>query len=112
MEHRLTRSRLPNDEDMVTPRKKIKTAPIKTECEVTTDTEAEDEPGPHGPRGHPPGPGSGPAADGRGSYRCGRCGALMRGYVGPYQPRVRRRPEDPVPEMKCVSTQVEMDKVS
>ena len=46
---------------------------------------------------------------GRGSYKCGRCGVPKKGHVCPYQPKVKRRPEDPPPEMKCVSTQVEMD---
>lgn len=46
---------------------------------------------------------------GRGSYKCGRCGVPKKGHVCPYQPKVKRRPEDPAPEMKCVSTQVEMD---
>ena len=49
---------------------------------------------------------------GRGSYKCGRCGVPKKGHVCPYQPKVKRRPDDPVPEMKCVSTQVEMDEVS
>jgi hypothetical protein len=35
-----------------------------------------------------------------------------KGHVCPYQPKVKRRPEDQMPEMKCVSTQVEMDEVS
>jgi len=46
---------------------------------------------------------------GRGSYKCGRCGVPKKGHVCPYQPKVKRRPEEPLPEMKCVSTQVEMD---
>jgi hypothetical protein len=49
---------------------------------------------------------------GRGSYKCGRCGVPKKGHVCPYQPKVKRRPEDQMPEMKCVSTQVEMDEVS
>lgn len=49
---------------------------------------------------------------GRGSYKCGRCGVPKKGHVCPYQPKVKRRPDEPVPEMKCVSTQVEMDEVS
>jgi len=68
-----------------------------------------------------PGPHSTPGAlssaltedeKGRGSYKCGRCGVPKKGHVCPYQPKVKRRPEEPVPEMKCVSTQVEMDEVS
>ncbi|KAL3804924.1 hypothetical protein HJC23_006696 [Cyclotella cryptica] len=46
---------------------------------------------------------------GRGSYKCGRCGVPKKGHVCPYQPKVKRRPEEPMPELKCVSTQVEMD---
>lgn len=49
---------------------------------------------------------------GRGMYKCGRCGVPKKGHVCPYQPKVKRGPEEPVPEMKCVSTQVEMDEVS
>jgi hypothetical protein len=49
---------------------------------------------------------------GRGSYKCGRCGVPKKGHVCPYQPKVKRRPEEPMPELKCVSTQVEMDEVS
>ena len=39
-------------------------------------------------------------------------GTPKKGHVCPYQPKVKRRPEDQMPEMKCVSTQVEMDEVS
>ena len=46
---------------------------------------------------------------GRGSYKCGRCGVPKKGHICPYQPKVKRNPNDPAPEMKCVSTQVEMD---
>ena len=48
---------------------------------------------------------------GRGSYKCGRCGVPKKGHICPYQPKVKRRPGDPMPEMKCISTQVEMDEV-
>lgn len=46
---------------------------------------------------------------GRGSYKCGRCGVPKKGHICPYQPKVKRKSDDPAPEMKCVSTQVEMD---
>lgn len=47
--------------------------------------------------------------NGRGSYKCGRCGVPKKGHVCPYHSKVKRRPGEPLPEMKCVSTQVEMD---
>jgi hypothetical protein len=46
---------------------------------------------------------------GRGSYRCGKCGVPKKGHVCPYQPRLKRRPDDPPPEMRNIATQVEMD---
>lgn len=46
---------------------------------------------------------------GRGSYKCGRCGVPKKGHICPYQPKVKRKTDGPAPEMKCVSTQVEMD---
>lgn len=46
---------------------------------------------------------------GRVSYRCGRCGVPKKGHVCPYQPKLKRRPGEPSPEMKNMSTQVEMD---
>ena len=46
---------------------------------------------------------------GRGSYKCGRCGVPKKGHICPYQPKVKRKSDDPPPDMKCVSTQVEMD---
>ena len=46
---------------------------------------------------------------GRGSYKCGRCGVPKKGHICPYQPKAKRKADDPIPEMKCVSTQVEMD---
>jgi len=45
----------------------------------------------------------------RGSYRCGKCGAPKKGHICPYQPKLKRRPDEPPPEMKNASTQVEMD---
>ena len=49
---------------------------------------------------------------GRGSYRCGRCGAPKKGHVCPYQPKLKRRPDEPPPEMRNAALQVEMDEVS
>lgn len=46
---------------------------------------------------------------GRGSYRCGKCGVPKKGHVCPYQPKLKRRPDEPPPEMRNASTQVEMD---
>lgn len=46
---------------------------------------------------------------GRGSYRCGKCGAPKKGHVCPYQPKFKRRPDEPPPVTKNASTQVEMD---
>mmetsp|Transcript_4311 Transcript_4311/g.6725 ORF Transcript_4311/g.6725 Transcript_4311/m.6725 type:complete len:393 (-) Transcript_4311:212-1390(-) len=46
---------------------------------------------------------------GRGSYRCGRCGAPKKGHVCPYQPKLKRRPDEPPPEMRNAAIQVEMD---
>lgn len=45
----------------------------------------------------------------RGSYRCGRCGVPKKGHVCPYQPKLKRRADEPVPEMKNAACQVEMD---
>lgn len=49
---------------------------------------------------------------GRGSYRCGRCGAPKKGHVCPYQPKLKRRPDEPPPEVRNAAVQVEMDEVS
>jgi hypothetical protein len=49
---------------------------------------------------------------GRGSYRCGRCGAPKKGHVCPDQPKLKRRPDEPPPEMRNAALQVEMDEVS
>merc|ERR1719223_468099 len=46
---------------------------------------------------------------GRGSYRCGKCGVPKKGHVCPYQPKLKRRPDEPPPETRNASTQVEMD---
>lgn len=46
---------------------------------------------------------------GRGSYRCGRCGVPKKGHVCPYQPKLKRRPDEPPPVMKNAATQVEID---
>lgn len=45
----------------------------------------------------------------RGSYRCGRCGVPKKGHVCPYQPKLKRRADEPAPEMKNAACQVEMD---
>ncbi len=46
---------------------------------------------------------------GRGSYRCGKCGVPKKGHVCPYQPKLKRRADEPPPEMRSAATQVEMD---
>jgi len=45
----------------------------------------------------------------RGSYRCGKCGVPKKGHICPYQPKFKRRPDEPLPETRNASTQVEMD---
>ena len=49
---------------------------------------------------------------GRGSYKCGRCGVPKKGHVCPYQPKLKRRPDEPMPETRNAAIQVEMDEVS
>ena len=39
-----------------------------------------------------------------------QCGAPKKGHVCPYQPKFKRRPDEPLPKTKNASTQVEMDK--
>ncbi|GKZ01107.1 hypothetical protein MPSEU_001062200 [Mayamaea pseudoterrestris] len=46
---------------------------------------------------------------GRGSYKCGRCGVPKKGHVCPYQPKLKRRPDEPTPETRNAAIQVEMD---
>jgi len=46
---------------------------------------------------------------GRGSYKCGRCGAPKKGHVCPYQPKLTRKVGEPLPEMRSAAIQVEMD---
>lgn len=46
---------------------------------------------------------------GRGSYRCGKCGVPKKGHVCPYQPKLKRRSDEPPPDLKNASTQVELD---
>jgi len=46
---------------------------------------------------------------GRGNYRCGRCGVPKKGHICPYQPKLKRRPDEPPPEMRTAAVQVEMD---
>ncbi|KAG7339370.1 hypothetical protein IV203_006510 [Nitzschia inconspicua] len=56
------------------------------------------------------GGGGGSSKDkGRGSYKCGRCGVPKKGHVCPYQPKLTRRPGEPLPEMRSAAIQVEMD---
>jgi len=56
------------------------------------------------------GGGGGSSKDkGRGSYKCGRCGAPKKGHVCPYQPKLTRKVGDPLPEMRSAAIQVEMD---
>jgi hypothetical protein len=49
---------------------------------------------------------------GRGSYKCGRCGVPKKGHVCPYQPKLKRRPDEPTPDTRNAAIQVEMDEVS
>ncbi|KAL7575753.1 hypothetical protein ACA910_003083 [Epithemia clementina (nom. ined.)] len=46
---------------------------------------------------------------GRGSYKCGRCGVPKKGHICPYQPKLKRRPDEPPPETRNAAVQVEMD---
>lgn len=46
---------------------------------------------------------------GRGSYRCGRCGVPKKGHICPYQPKLKRRPDEAPPETRSAAIQVEMD---
>jgi len=72
---------------------------------------------------------------GRGSYKCGRvrieilscllnvdsrisyhwyrvqCGVPKKGHVCPYQPKLKRRPDEPPPVLRNAAVQVEMDEV-
>ena len=38
-----------------------------------------------------------------------QCGVPKKGHICPYQPKIKRRPDEPAPELKNASTQVEMD---
>lgn len=38
-----------------------------------------------------------------------QCGVPKKGHICPYQPKLKRKPNDPPPETKNASTQVEMD---
>lgn len=40
-----------------------------------------------------------------------QCGVPKKGHVCPYQPKLKRRPEDPPPELRNAAVQVEMDEV-
>jgi hypothetical protein len=41
-----------------------------------------------------------------------KCGVPKKGHVCPYQPKLTRRPGEPLPEMRSAAIQVEMDEVS
>jgi len=57
------------------------------------------------------GKGKGNNMKGRGKYVCGKCGAPKKGHVCPYQPKLKRRADEPTPEMKNAAIQVEMDEL-
>lgn len=40
-----------------------------------------------------------------------QCGAPKKGHVCPYQPKLKRRPEEPPPVLRNAAVQVEMDEV-
>ena len=40
-----------------------------------------------------------------------QCGVPKKGHVCPYQPKLTRRPGEPLPEMRGAAIQVEMDEV-
>ncbi len=40
-----------------------------------------------------------------------QCGVPKKGHVCPYQPKLTRRPGEPLPEMRSAAIQVEMDEV-
>ena len=40
-----------------------------------------------------------------------QCGVPKKGHVCPYQPKLKRRPDEPPPEMRNAAVQVEMDEV-
>jgi hypothetical protein len=40
---------------------------------------------------------------------CVQCGVPKKGHVCPYQPKVKRRPDEPPPEMRNAAVQVERD---
>jgi hypothetical protein len=41
-----------------------------------------------------------------------QCGVPKKGHVCPYQPKLKRRPDEPPPELRNAAIQVEMDEVS
>jgi hypothetical protein len=41
-----------------------------------------------------------------------QCGVPKKGHVCPYQPKLKRRPDEPPPETRNAAIQVEMDEVS
>jgi hypothetical protein len=38
-----------------------------------------------------------------------QCGVPKKGHVCPYQPKLKRRPDEPQPQTRCAAVQVEMD---
>lgn len=38
-----------------------------------------------------------------------QCGVPKKGHVCPYQPKLKRRPDEPPPETRSAAVQVEMD---
>ena len=60
----------------------------------------------------PPLPSPTPAAlsdKGRGHYKCGRCGVPKRGHKCPYQPKLKRKPDEKPPPSREVGVQCEME---
>ena len=42
-------------------------------------------------------------------FFCAQCGVPKKGHVCPYQPKLKRRPDQPAPETRHAAVQVEMD---
>ena len=47
-------------------------------------------------------------AEGRGNYRCGRCGVPKKGHKCPYQPKLKRKPGEAKIECKDMDCQCEI----
>jgi hypothetical protein len=41
-----------------------------------------------------------------------QCGVPKKGHICPYQPKLKRRSDEPPPELRNAAVQVEMDEVS